>query len=326
MINLGLISPSNILISRFLPAVSKIESVKIIAISVPSKNEWNGDLTKKRHNNHLKRAEEISQNFNCKVYLSHEDLIKDNEIDCVYISTPPTLHYETMKQSLLNNKHVFVEKPICLSMYNLNSLTEIAIKKELVFHENYMFLFHKRINELKKYFDKYLSKVKNVSLKFTFPFRGKDDFRYNLKLGGGAVFDTSGYVIKLAQILGDYNLKIDYCNLDKIFGGTLILKDNQDIIYDCIFGMDHDYRCEAEIQLKDHTIKLPRVFTVRPDEKAEINKYSSGNLISNKFFYDDSFKNSFLYFINLINDKETFKKEILKTEKTLKILTTIYES
>lgn len=325
MIKLGLISPSSILINRFLPAVSSIKKIKIAAISVPSENEWDGKLSSERKKSQLNKAKKIKDQYDCKIYYSHEDLILDANVDCVYISTPPSLHFRFMDLSLENGKNIFVEKPICLKNEHFNKLKKKAKINNLVFHENYMFSFHKRISNLKEHFKSSVDDVRSVNIKFTFPHRGKKDFRYNLGISGGAIFDTAGYVIKLAQILSDYDLSLEYSSIDKVYGGVILFKDSKGIIYNCHFGMDHDYRCELEIQLRNSTIYLPRIFTVRPDEEAEIIIKSSGKITSSKIFLDDSFKNSFNYFIKLSKDNLLFEKSLNESEKTLNFLTSLYE-
>ncbi|MCK4734119.1 MAG: Gfo/Idh/MocA family oxidoreductase [Methanophagales archaeon] len=45
---------------------------------------------------------------------SFTDVLEDETINGVVIATPATLHYKMAKEALLNDKDVFVEKPLSL--------------------------------------------------------------------------------------------------------------------------------------------------------------------------------------------------------------------
>jgi Predicted dehydrogenases and related proteins len=61
----------------------------------------------------LEKAKEFASRHNIqKVYGNYQEMLKDEEIDIVYISTPHSNHYEYIMESLKNNKHVLCEKAI----------------------------------------------------------------------------------------------------------------------------------------------------------------------------------------------------------------------
>lgn len=51
---------------------------------------------------------------NLKIVNNASDIIEDSDIDVVSIASYDNYHYEQIVGSLENNKHVFVEKPLCL--------------------------------------------------------------------------------------------------------------------------------------------------------------------------------------------------------------------
>lgn len=57
-----------------------------------------------------------------------EMVLKDEEVSNVFICANPQNHYELTMQSLLNNKNVFVEKPPCTTMEELDKLIEVSTK------------------------------------------------------------------------------------------------------------------------------------------------------------------------------------------------------
>ena len=78
------------------------------------------------------RHELIAKQYkDVKIYLSAEELIKDNLIDAVVIATPVFSHYPLAKLALENGKHVLIEKPMTSSSLHSIELIEISEKKKL---------------------------------------------------------------------------------------------------------------------------------------------------------------------------------------------------
>ena len=102
-----------------------------------------------------------------------------------------------------------------------------------------MFQYHSQISEIKKEIENgKIGKVHSYHARFGFPRRDKNDFRYNKELGGGALLDAGGYVIKLAtKLLGeDITLEL---SLIHIFTGIQILTPlgkEKFVVYSVTFG------------------------------------------------------------------------------------------
>lgn len=67
----------------------------------------------------------LAKECNCKSYESFEALLND-DCDMVINLTNPKSHYELNKKILRNKKHLYCEKPITLSINELNHLNEIS--------------------------------------------------------------------------------------------------------------------------------------------------------------------------------------------------------
>lgn len=66
------------------------------------------------------------------------ELLTIAEIDAVYISaTPETLHFPMARDCLTAGKHVFLEKPIAITLAEADELIEIARRKQLKFTIGY---------------------------------------------------------------------------------------------------------------------------------------------------------------------------------------------
>lgn len=79
------------------------------------------------------RQEEIQATYpDVEVVTTEKDILEDDAIDLVIISTPNATHYPLAKQALIKGKHVVVEKPFVTSIAEGEELIALANEKELV--------------------------------------------------------------------------------------------------------------------------------------------------------------------------------------------------
>jgi predicted dehydrogenase len=298
---LGILSAANIAYQKFLPALKKHSEIDYKGFSSYSSE----------------KAKQMAKKFGGEFYDCYEDVLKDNEIQIIYIPLPPAMHYHWGGEVLASGKHVFMEKPFTCTVEETCKLIDLAIKKDLAIYENYSFLYHSQLDQIKKMvFDEHLlGDIRLYRMNFSFPNRGDEDFRYRKELGGGACLDCGGYPIRLAmEMLGD-DLKIAASKLNYKAGcevdiyGTVTVENEAGCVAQLAFGMDNGYHCDLEIYGQFGTIRAERIFTSPPDYVPVLycnvhNQKSTIELSS-----DDQFYNSIQYFISLIKDKHKRKIE-----------------
>ena len=79
-----------------------------------------------------------SEHSGAKVYGSLEELLGAQEIDLVYIGSPPFLHFEQSLAALKAGKHVICEKPAALEIEHAEQLRQYAADHGLLFVVNLM--------------------------------------------------------------------------------------------------------------------------------------------------------------------------------------------
>lgn len=67
-----------------------------------------------------------------KVYRDEDELIGDPDIDVVDICTPNHLHYETLKKAIFSGKHIYCEKPLCITEEQACEIADLAEKKGII--------------------------------------------------------------------------------------------------------------------------------------------------------------------------------------------------
>ena len=75
-------------------------------------------------------AKKCASHYRIKA-ISVKDILKDDEIEIILNLTIPKAHYEVSKKALLNNKHVYTEKPMAINVSDARELLRIAKKKKL---------------------------------------------------------------------------------------------------------------------------------------------------------------------------------------------------
>ena len=86
-----------------------------------------------------KKLRNISKNIKFKQ--NYLELLKDNSLEAIVIATPANTHFKLVEESLNNNKHVFVEKPLCLNFKDGTKLKKLSAKKKLKLMVGHLMLY-----------------------------------------------------------------------------------------------------------------------------------------------------------------------------------------
>jgi len=73
--------------------------------------------------------------FSAAAYGSYEDLVKDTNVDIIYIATPHSHHFQNTMLCLLNGKHVLCEKAFTVNAAQAKKLIKTAEEKKLFLME-----------------------------------------------------------------------------------------------------------------------------------------------------------------------------------------------
>jgi predicted dehydrogenase len=101
--------------------------------------------------NDERRAEVLAETGANSAVADYQILLKDDSIDAIIISaTPETVHYPMARDSLSAGKHVFLEKPISLTLEEADELVELARQNNLKFSIGYSQRFNPKFAYVKK--------------------------------------------------------------------------------------------------------------------------------------------------------------------------------
>jgi scyllo-inositol 2-dehydrogenase (NADP+) len=142
-IQIAIIGAGNISNTRHIPALKKMKNVEIAGvIGVRSKNVERTMLKHKITNSLVITKGTFYENMkNCEWF---------NSIDAVVIGAPPKEHYPMVESSLMNNKHVLVEKPMTMDENEADKLIDLAKKKKKQICVMHNFQFASGLQKLEK--------------------------------------------------------------------------------------------------------------------------------------------------------------------------------
>ena len=98
------------------------------------------------------RLKEISSKTKAKKAVAdYRELLGTKEIEIVYVSaTPESLHYPMARECLMAGKHVFLEKPIAVTLAEADELIQLSKSKKLKFTIGYSQRFNPKFAYVRK--------------------------------------------------------------------------------------------------------------------------------------------------------------------------------
>src|SRR5690606_26667728 len=80
---------------------------------------------------------------------SFDDILADPLIHAVFIATPAATHFEVAKKALNAGKHIFVEKPIALSVIEATEMITLAKQRSCTLMVGHLLQYHSAFLKLK---------------------------------------------------------------------------------------------------------------------------------------------------------------------------------
>ncbi|KAL8697330.1 MAG: hypothetical protein Q9224_002369, partial [Gallowayella concinna] len=209
-----------------------------------------------------------------KIYRAAEDMVKDQAVDVVVVTTTPATHFDLAKLALKSGKHVLVEKPFVPTSDEADELIALAKK-----HQRYLTVYQNRrwdqdfltIRDLIKTntlgrivdFESHFDRYKPTTV-------GAKPWKTRVEPGGGAIYDLGAHLIDQIYVLFGLPQKIT------AFLGSQ-RADNPG---------NYDDACTVLMHYKDGMIATVKVAVVSP-EASQLRFWVRGENGSYKKFHED---------------------------------------
>jgi len=206
----------------------------------------------------------------------YEDLLADPGIDVVYNPLPNGLHAEWTIRAARAGKHVLCEKPLAISVEEVDAIARAAREANVVVAEGLMYRHQKLTREVLAMVERgTLGELRVVRGCFTFPLTREGDVRLDPALGGGCLWDLGVYPISYARMMiGSEPLEVfgwqtlGPTGVDVAFAGQLRFPAN--VIVQCDTGFRAAFRRDVEIVGSEASLFVPNPFKPGPSEPVHL--------------------------------------------------------
>jgi UDP-N-acetylglucosamine 3-dehydrogenase len=137
----------------------------------------------------------VSKRFDVKGYLNYKDLLENEELEAVCVSTPTSTHFEIANAFIKAGKHVLVEKPMTGDVKKAKILVESAKKNSVIIAAGFIERHNPVVGLTKSLIEKeQFGRVISISSRrvSSFPYRIKDV---------GVIFDLGIHDIDVIRYL-----------------------------------------------------------------------------------------------------------------------------
>ena len=156
-----------------------------------------------------------------ETYTNYEHMIDDRHVDCIFVATPSSRHFECAKYALERGLHVFVEKPLTLAAAESRALADLATRRRRVnmvgFHNRYIGTFREARRLLRA---GALGEVRTIHGSAFGPVVVKQQastWRSRKTEGGGCLHDYACHVIDLMNFLVGPPARVATAQMQSIF-------------------------------------------------------------------------------------------------------------
>jgi len=301
-------------INRIIPALDSMEQISLIGVCSRSQ----------------KNVEECSLSWSCIGWTEPEEMLENNQVDVVIISSPIGIHAFQASQVLNTGKHVWCEKPLSCSHKDTELLVQLAKNKDLMLAESFMYMHHSQFKVAQEFISNSENGLLNsIVCRFGIPALSKPGFRDNISLGGGAFWDLASYPVSaVLELLPNQTAKVIFAeliyeseesNLDS--NGRVLLKFSGGTTAYLEWAVGVAYKNEVDLWLENASFFTDKIFS-KPDNYQPVYHIRDNNGNEELVYGEkmNQFIQMFEYFYNVIDSPQLYNhmyQDILKRSRLM---------
>ena len=229
---------------RLLPAIVEAANAELVAIASRRPGAAAETL-----------AKYAPQQQGMKTYDQLDALLADDEIQAVYLPLANHEHAEWTLRAIQHGKHVLCEKPMALTVADIEAIEAAARQRQVTVMEGFMYRFHPqhaRVLELIR--SGLIGDIRTVRASYSFMMRPARMYRLTegVERGGGAMWDIGCYAIHSLRMFFDHDpvavtalAKYVDSGADITTSGVVDFGDGKHAHFD--FSFERARRCEYEV-------------------------------------------------------------------------------
>ena len=257
----GIIGCSRVAKNSTIPAIQNSEFAELVMIGSRSES----------------KAEKFANEFHCEQFGTYDDVISNDSLDAVYISTPVGTHEEWAIKAANTGKHILCEKSSTTSFESAKKMISTCNDNNVRIMEGFMFKFHPQHQKVRELIDNNsIGELFSFNGSFGFPTFPDGDIRYNSKIGGGFLNDAACYPICASRMIFEQEPIGVSCTTFKdpktgvdIKGASHMTYDNEKIA-SMTYSNGSFYQAKYHVWGTKGTISLKRAYSLPADFKTSV--------------------------------------------------------
>ena len=236
MIKWGIIGLGN-MGQKFASAIAETSNSDIVGVASLDKNKIENFKNKYKYDN-------------AKIYNNYDEIIKDKNINAIYIATLNNTHFELIKKCSENNKNILCEKPFTLNFDEAKKVANYISKNNINFYEAFAYRSHPQTKIIQEIIENNeLGELTNIQSSFGFKVNKiKPESRlFNKILGGGAILDVGCYPLSILNFFYKDNNSYKFLNARGNFTQT-----NVDDYAEAEIEIDNKIKCQIKVSFKEN--------------------------------------------------------------------------
>ena len=206
----------------------------------------------------------------------YEALLANPRIDAVYIPLPNSEHVSWTLAAIAAGKHVLCEKPIALTVGDIDRIAHAAASAGVIVEEGYMYRHEPMTSRVAALVhDGAIGTLRAIVSGFTFSLTDTVNIRLRPELGGGSLWDVGCYPVSYAQfLLGHAPTMVagmahwTATGVDDEFTG--MLRFDEGVTASIYSGFRAGPRTWLELLGSDGSLTVPNPFKPGPEEGLEL--------------------------------------------------------
>lgn len=227
---------------------------------------------------------------NFKSSNNYKKFLEDDSIDAVHICTPNNTHYDIVKESMENDVHVLVEKPMTTKSSDAYKLIELSAENGLILQVGHIYRFANVMKKLKELMNEnYFGEIKYLTFKWTNLFQPAQDT--------DIIWDLTPHIIDMTHFLTSM-WPIDSTVFRKNKKSAFLNLDYKDFISNVeLSWITHERKRELNIIGSDRSAKVQCV-------KQHIHIYENKKEFDIDVVLNNTIKDEAINFITSIKNKK----------------------
>jgi xylose dehydrogenase (NAD/NADP) len=212
------------------------------------------------------RARDSAEAWEIPRACDYDGLLAAPDIDAIYVPLPNRLHAEWTIHAADAGKHVLCEKPLALTVPDVDAISMAARRNGVHVAEAFMYCHHPQSIAIAQWLrDGVIGDLRLVRSCFSFTLERPGDVRFDPSMGGGSLWDIGCYPVSLARLLaGGSPIEVTglsvlgQTGIDVTFSGVLRFPRDMLATFDASFVAP--FRTEAEIVGAGGTLRVAHPF------------------------------------------------------------------